>query len=64
MRTTHKMSGRFVQRDGEKYLFLEHFDIDVKNLDDFKFSASGLFPDPELSKSSHAAPNSSVFYGI
>lgn len=51
MRTTQKMSGRFVNRDGEKFLHLEHFDIDIINLDDFKFSATGLFPDPELSKS-------------
>lgn len=52
MRTTQQISGRFIQRDGEKYLHLDHYDIKVINLDDFKFSATGIFPDSELSKSS------------
>lgn len=48
--TTEKMSGRFVDRDGEKFYELEHFDLDVA-MEDFKFFADGIFPDPELSES-------------
>lgn len=44
------MNGKFVRGDdNEKYLQLEHFDLDI-NMDDFEFYASGIFPDPELSK--------------
>lgn len=49
MRSTQRMDGHFVDRDGEQYLQLDHFDLDIA-MDDFKFYATGIFPDPELSK--------------
>lgn len=43
------MSGQFVQRDGDKFYVLEHFDLDVE-MEEFAFDADGVFPDAELSE--------------
>lgn len=43
------MDGHFVERDGEQYLQLDHFDLDIA-MDDFQFYATGIFPDADLSE--------------
>ncbi len=47
--STQKMKGVFEDRDGERYLRIESFDI-VPYIGDLKVSMTGIFPDPELSK--------------
>lgn len=59
--TTEKMSGRFVEREGAQYYELEHFDLEI-SMEDFKFFADGIFPDPELSKFwMHTAMNITMY---
>lgn len=50
LRSTERLAGIFVKRDGHKYLQLNSFDLSIA-MDDFKFYATGIFPKPELSKS-------------
>lgn len=44
-----QMRGEFVDKDGERYLHISSFNADV-NMDNMKVSATGIFPEPELSK--------------
>lgn len=43
------MRGVFETKDGERYLKIEHYDI-IPFIGDFKVQMTGIFPDPELSK--------------
>lgn len=47
--STHKMSGIFEDRNGERYLRLNKFDADP-NIGNMKIYATGIFPDPELNR--------------
>lgn len=49
VRSTSKLAGIFVKRDGHKFLQLNSFDVSI-SMEDFKVAATGLFPDPELSR--------------
>lgn len=47
--TTWKISGRSIQRNGETYVLIDKFDMSPE-VGDMKIYATGLFPDPGLSK--------------
>lgn len=42
------MSGKTVERNGEKYMLVDKFDM-TPEVGDMKVYATGLFPDPGLS---------------
>lgn len=48
--TTHKMNSVFETRDGQQYLKVKSYDM-IPSIGDLKVQMTGIFPDPEMSKS-------------
>lgn len=58
--TMVSMHGEFVEKEGERYLHVNAFNADV-SMDNMKVIATGIFPEPELSKA-HLQPTRTILH--
>lgn len=59
--TVWKMKGNLVKVNGEEYMKITNFDM-VPTVGDMKIAASGIFPDPDMSKNTNKEKFSTISY--